>query len=197
MKKHGCLWWLFIGWWWAPIQLILREIFATKKVGPVPQAQSSAAPRSGARRPAQDGETHKVAGTSFRQEAIRGLGVKNEDYTLTKKALQEEDLIDEWVYEYDFAPRQAELVPEPENPHDPKAIKVIVDGTHIGYIKAGSCAHVHKLLQEGRIAWVRCKIGGGRCKMLATGYNDAGRQILTMEQDDIPFHAQLKIVLKS
>ena len=31
-KHHGCLWWLFIGWWWLPLkwlaQLLLFGVFA-------------------------------------------------------------------------------------------------------------------------------------------------------------------------
>jgi hypothetical protein len=57
-------------------------------------------------------------------------------------------------------------VPEPENPHDPKAIKVLVDGVHVGYIKAGSCAHIHKLIRENRIQKIVPRIVGGKYKEL-------------------------------
>lgn len=39
-----------------------------------------------------------------------------------------------------------ELIPEPENPSDPNAIKVIVDGQHIGYVPVKKCAKVKKIL---------------------------------------------------
>ena len=39
-----------------------------------------------------------------------------------------------------------ELIPEPENKHDPNAIKVIVDGQHIGYVPAKECEKVKKIL---------------------------------------------------
>ena len=41
-----------------------------------------------------------------------------------------------------------ELIPEPENEHDPNAIKVIVDGQHIGYVPADKCAKVKKILSK-------------------------------------------------
>lgn len=108
--------------------------------------------------------SHKVAGTSFRQKELLAMGIKNPDYALTKK-----ELLKKWpngvtVYEYTFAPQKAELVPEPENPEDPKAIKVLIDGVHVGYIKAGSCAHIHRLLRENRIAKIEPRILGGKYK---------------------------------
>ena len=137
-------------------------------------------------------ENHKVAGTGYRQDAIKSMGVKNSDYTKTKKVLQMERRIDEWIYEYKFNPVKAELVPEPENPKDPNAIKVMVDGHHIGYIKAGSCAHIHKLLKDDRIESIACKIVGGKCKMLT---RDEDGQ-LTLEKDDGPIGVRLTITTK-
>lgn len=110
--------------------------------------------------------SHKVAGTSYRQDAIQSLGLKNDEYELNKRGLVEEYPEGGTVYEYIFDPLRAELVPEPENPHDPKAIKVIVDGQHIGYIKAGSCAHIHRLLRENRIQKIEPRVIGGKYKRL-------------------------------
>lgn len=107
---------------------------------------------------------HTVAGTNYRQDTLLAMGVKNPDYNLNKR-----ELVKRWpngvtVYEYIFSPKKAELVPEPDNPHDPKAIKVLIDGQHVGYIKAGSCAHVHKLLRENRIQSIKPQIIGGKSK---------------------------------
>lgn len=183
MKKHGFLWWLFIGWWWRLYLIPFRLIKALIK-----QGRKAEPPE-----PAREGETHKVAGTSYRQEALISLGLKNTDFTKTKKALQAEGLTDEWIYEYAFAPRNAELQPEPDNPHDLNAIKVIVDGVHIGYIKAGSCAHVHKLLDADRIARISCSIGGGKSKRLSWDEDDEN---YVLEEDVIPFYARLTITTK-
>ena len=108
--------------------------------------------------------THKVVGTSYRQKELLTMGKKNPDYALTKRELLKLYPDGVTVYEYDFHPQKAELVPEPDNPHDPKAIKVLVDGVHVGYIKAGSCAHIHKLLRENRIQRIVPKIIGGKYK---------------------------------
>lgn len=153
------------------------------------QQTTASSPKKKAERNA---ETHKVAGTSFRQDVILSMGVKNGDYTKTKKALQAEGRAEEWIYEYKFNPVRVELVPEPENPHDPKAIKVVVDGLHVGYIKAGSCGHIRKLLESDRIESIACKIGGGRGKILTC--DEDGK--LVMENDDDPFWVRLTINTK-
>lgn len=128
---------------------LLSWIFGRKPETPAPRAKVV---------------THKVAGTSYRQKELLAMGEKNPDYALTKK-----ELLKLWpdgvtVYEYTFRPKKAELVPEPENPVDPKAIKVLVDGVHVGYIKAGSCAHIHRLIREGRIEKIKPEIIGGKYK---------------------------------
>ena len=53
-------------------------------------------------------------------------------------------------YNLDLSQREhkLELIPEPTNKHDPNAIKVIVDGKHIGYVPANKCAKVHKILTK-------------------------------------------------
>ncbi len=186
MKKHGFLWWLFIGWWWRLYMIPFRIIKA-----PIQQDRKAKAPAETSKptTTARQGETHKVAGTNYRQDAIKAMGTKNPDYAKTERALRDAGLTDEWVYEYEFAPQKVELVPEPDNPHDPKAIKVVVDGVHIGYIKAGSCAHVHKLLDADRIARITCFIGGGKSKGLIQDCE--GEYIL--EEGETPFHARLTI----
>ena len=135
-------------------------------------------------------ENFNVAGTSFHQEAIEDLGSENSLYEYTKKELIDEGYEDEKIYQYEFFPEKVELVEEPENPHDPNAIKVIVDGAHIGYIKAGSCAHVKKLLQSGTVSDISAEIYGGKYKILSS--NDSG-DTYTLEKDSKPFGARISI----
>ena len=186
MKKHGCLWWIFIGWWWVFITLPIRIIIKLCR-------RSKKQPETTDQMPEAKQETHKVAGTSFRQDALKALGTKNSDFSKTKKALEDDGLTDDWVYEYEFHPRNVELVPEPENPEDANAIKVMVDEAHIGYIKAGSCAHVHKLLETDRIQRIDCLISGGKSKKL---FWDVDKEHYVLEQDSIPFYARLTITTK-
>lgn len=138
--------------------------------------------------------SHKVAGTSYRQEAILAMGAKNPDYALNKRQLVEEYPEGGAVYEYEFDPLRAELIPEPDNPHDPKAIKVLVDGQHVGYIKAGSCAHIHRLLRENRIQKIEPKIFGGKYKDLQP-LDEYPEKVTDYELDrgETPFGVRLEI----
>lgn len=163
------------------------KLFTRKPAPDTPCPEPAAAPSTKT-------VSHKVAGTNYRQEIIQAMGTRNPDYTLNKR-----DLLKRWprgvtVYEYTFHPQQAELVPEPENPHDPKAIKVLVDGQHIGYIKAGSCAHIHRLLRENRIQKIEPKIIGGKYKELYSMDAGARRsEDYEFEKGSMPFAVRLEI----
>ena len=146
--------------------------------------------------PQKKTEKHRVAGTSFHKDEIMEMAVKNSDYALSKKELIDEDLIGEKIYEYDFDAEKAELIPEPTNEHDPKAIKVVVDGNHIGYIKSGSCAHVHKLMDSDAIEKVDIIVRGGNYKYIAddSGYDEKPEYVL--EKDKTELYAELTLTLK-
>lgn len=111
--------------------------------------------------------TYKVTGMSYRIENVMKLASKNDDYDLTKKEMIESGLDGTRTYEYDFFGFKTELVPEPDNPYDPNAVKVVVDNNHVGYIKSGSCKHILNLLKENRIGKIDCEIGGGKYKYLS------------------------------
>lgn len=130
---------------------LFSRLFSRKQPEPVPEPDVKVV-------------SHKIAGTSYRQKELQAMGTINPDFALTKK-----DLLKRWpqgvtVYEYTFQPKRAYLVPEPENPEDPNALKVVIDGVHVGYIKAGSCAHIRRLIRESRIEKIEARIIGGKYK---------------------------------
>lgn len=137
---------------------------------------------------------HKVSGTSRKQKELLAMGKKNPDYALTKR-----ELVKKWpegvtVYEYKFSPKRAELVPDPDNEHNPKAIKVFVDGVHVGYIKDGSCAHIHKLLRENRLQSIKPSIVGGKYKELYSLDQDAQKvEDYEFEKDETTIGVRLAI----
>lgn len=143
------------------------------------------------------GKTHKVAGVSYYTENIMKLASENEDYNLTKRELVDEGLTDEKIWKYQFFPGETELIPEPDNPEDPNAIKVVVDGLKIGYIKAGSCSHVLKVLRENRCLGVDCEIYGGPYKIVYEDYDDEkDKDVYTMEKDEHSFAVTLTMYEK-
>jgi len=135
-------------------------------------------------------KNYRIAGTSHYIDNIMSLSIKNDDYKLSKKALVDEGLEGERIYQYEFYPVKTQLIPEPNNPIDPKAIKVITDNVHIGYIKSGSCSHVLKLLNENRIEKIECTISGGKYKYVRYDEDDDS---YVLEKSDIPFFAELRI----
>ena len=71
-----------------------------------------------------------IAGISHHKKEFNALDLNRDDYVV-------------------------ELVEEPTNKHDPNAIKVIVDGHHIGYIPAKKCTKVKTILHSGTIKEIR------------------------------------------
>ncbi|WP_283124168.1 HIRAN domain-containing protein [Angelakisella massiliensis] len=126
-------------------------------------------------------ERFHVAGVSFHQDEIASLGYENSDYDMSKKEIIDSSMENEKIYAVEFDPQRVELEPEPDNPHDPNAIKVIVDGVHVGYIKKGSTAHVRNLLAAG--GKVSAEIYGGKYKMLCH-YDEDDDDVYEMECDE-------------
>lgn len=147
--------------------------------------------------PQKKPEKHHVAGTSFHLDAIKCLLKENSAYDWTKKELIDAGRIEERVYKMGPYYGTATLEPEPDNPQDPKAIKVMVEGKHIGYIKSGSCSHIHKLLREDGIEKVKVEIKGGAYKIVLEDYDDyTDKSTYSMERDSFPFCATIILNLK-
>ena len=115
-------------------------------------------------------KTYKVTGISHYLDNLMTLTTENFDYDSTKKELIDMGYENERIYQYEFYPSKTELIPEPDNPYDPNAIKVLIDNVHIGYIKSGSCSHIHKLIKNNGIEKIDCIIKGGKYKYL--GYDE-------------------------
>lgn len=174
-----------------------------KKIGaellkPAPSTASPAGQQAEqnapAPQPAPDNvKTYRAVGMSYRLDALLSLGVKNEDYHKSVKDLVAEELTEESVYEYEFYPLKVELVPDPDNPADPNAIKVVVDGVHVAYIKAGSCAHLLKVIRENRVKKIDCKIRGGKYKYVSYEYDEDGNEEYTLERGEKPYTVTLYV----
>ena len=178
-----------------------EEILRARAERAAAQAAAQASPKDSEEPNANSNykeRTYRVAGISFREDAVENIGSENDDYHMTKQELIRDDMTDEQIWEYSFHPRHTELVPEPTNQYDPNAIKVIVDGEHIGYIKSGSCVHVLKLINEDRILNIQCQMGGGRYKYLSEKYDDEkDKDIYVLERDSINYWASLTIKEKT
>lgn len=209
-KRRSATWWLFIGWWWIPVCLVCyiipkciisaitkneETVAAAKTQAPAPKAAPAPVPVPERITPQETttqpkyeppaGTTYRVAGISNYTKNVMALACENDDFSMSKSEILECGYEDEKIYKYAFYPIKAEVVPEPENEFDPKAIKVIVDGQHIGYIKKGSCAHLHKVMRENRLGQIRCEMGGGPYKIVDEDGTHRGTA---------PYWAALKII---
>ena len=178
-----------------PTPVIEEPEIEEPKPAPAPRAAALEQPTPRAtRRFTEKTKTYKVAGVTHYTENIMNLSSENSDYFLSKRELIEEDLTNERIWKYEFYPERVELVPEPDNPEDRNAIKVIVDDEHVGYIKRGSCTHVHTLLNTGNITSITCTIGGGPYKYISEEYDDErDKEVYTLEKDETTLFVRLEI----
>ena len=171
----------------------LREQWAQK------QADAAAAKAAAEKTPAKPRakfERHKVAGTSYHLDAIMALARENPDYDLTKREIIDDDLTDERIYQYTFADGPVELVDDPDNEYDPNAIKVLVAGQHIGYIKRGSTGRVHNLQRAGRVLGVTAEIYGGKYKVVICDDDDDGAERYDLIKDETGYGAAIEILVR-
>lgn len=111
--------------------------------------------------------TFLVAGIYYREEAvIDNLLYENPDFKMTKAEIIECCMEDIDIYKYEPFYGYADLVPEPDNPHDPNAIKVIVSNIHIGYVPAKRTKSIKKILDSNNVIAIGCEIFGGPYKVL-------------------------------
>ena len=134
----------------------------------------------------------EAVGMFARMDALLPLVRKKAEYWEFSDA----DLMaqqDEGARVYAYSPRHldCELVPEPDNPHDPNAIKVMLDGRHVGYVPAEECADVRPLLS--RAQKIRAHIFGGPSKVVSGGtvhhYDDELRVRVTITYEGAPLQA--------
>lgn len=167
----------------------LREQWAQK------QADAAAAKAAAAKAPAKPRATferHKVAGTTYHLDAIMELAEDNPDYDMTQREIIDAGMEEERIYQYTFPDSPVELVDDPDNEQDPNAIKVLVAGQHIGYIKRGSTGRIHKLQRSDRVLGVTAEIYGGRYKIVRC-VEEYQMQHYEMDRDESNYGAAIEL----
>ena len=171
----------------------LREQWAQKQAD---AAAAKAAAAKAPEKPRATFERHKLAGTSYHLDAIMALAQENPDYDLTKREIIDDGLTDERIYQYTFADGPVELVDDPDNEYDPNAIKVLVAGQHIGYIKRGSTGRVHNLQRAGRVLGVTAEIYGGKYKVVTCDEDYDGTEHYDLIKDETEYGAAIEILVR-
>ena len=137
----------------------------------------------------------KVAGISRRQIDITdNILTESYEYSLSKRELADSGMLDERIYKYDPEVTDADLIPEPDNPKDPNAIKVSVYDIQIGYVPAEKAETVHKLLSSKQIHSITCEFYGGPFKVVSEDYDDENdKEIYTVEKESQYVGAEITI----
>lgn len=115
--------------------------------------------------------TYDVAGLSFYMDNLMSMMVPNYLYNFRKQELIDTCNTDINIYKQTVEDKQIELIPDPDNPHDPNAVKVLLGGQQIGYVPAESCAHVLELMQSDRIISLVYTVEGGKYKRVNEDYD--------------------------
>lgn len=157
-----------------------------------PQAPRAAAsapqmPATSARPVGRELKSCEVAGESHYKDNIASLGVIRREYYWPTDRLYEKFVDGDVIFKYHFDALSAELVPEPDNPHDPNAIRVDVGGETVGYIPREQTAGIHALIEGGATA--RAIIGAGPRKII---FEDESGQ-LAAKKEDYDFSVSLQL----
>ena len=163
---------------------------------PQPITKEEPAPQPKAVKPEEPEHEYysfKVVGISFyEKDIIDSLAVENDDYDMTKKEIIDACMTDEPIYKYQASVSNVQLEFEPDNPHDPNAIKVMADGVHIGYVPSKNTNKVRQLLKKSPV--IICNIYGGPSKTVYEDYNDDGKEVYTMKKTNHNIGAE--VILK-
>lgn len=154
-------------------------------VSPVSPANPNARSDFRAKNPKRRCERIEVVGESYYKTGIASLGHLDPDYHRPASRLYPDYDEGDTIDKYSFSNAPAELVPEPDNPHDPNAIRVDVRGVTVGYIARTETSHVRELMEEADE--VIASIGAGPYKRVIE--DDDGD--LTTRVVDIDFSVKL------
>ena len=146
--------------------------------------------------PKYDFHTYTVKGVfAHEDEIFHNLMEVNPEYSYTKREMVENCVAGFPIYKWIPKPLPAELVPEPENPYDSNAVKILVGGVMIGHIPKESCLEVRALMDSGKMDNIAYEITGGAYKLLVEDYDPGrDRSTYTVEKDESEIAA--KVILR-
>ena len=106
-----------------------------------------------------------VAGINYRMENVMKLATPMKKWDMTKEQILQK-YGNKKIYRYYFTSEPVQLIPEPNNPQDPNAIKVIINNMHVGYVPQDDCSNVKALLNAGGYT-INAQFSGGEYKIIS------------------------------
>lgn len=122
-----------------------------------------------------------IAGFDYHQDELKRLmDEENFYYTCSKKELLDDYDVDpdEKIYQYEIASYPLHIEAEPDNPHDPNAVKVFAGDTFVGYVPRGRFGDLIHLSQTPGVQ-ATVDIYGGNYKYFV--YDEDEDYLGTME----------------
>ena len=149
------------------------KIAVQKDWGAAPAVTAApAAPVRSAAPTQQTGTTreYEIMGLFAHKQNLMQIGKQNRDWDLTDAQLVEKYAGQrKRVFRYYFSGDiNVQLIPEPQNPHDPNCVGVYANGLRIGAVPAGDSVDVKKLLPH--VVATKIDIKGGEFKLIENGY---------------------------
>lgn len=123
-----------------------------------------------------------AVGLNYRLENLLSVAEQTRAFNFSDEKFLEKYPDGSKVYKYYFNGLSGSLVPEPTNPHDPNAIKVMFGGAHIAYVPADLCLDVLDYLKQGYTPEVIVK--GGAYKYVEDG---------VVYEDEYPFRVHVEL----
>lgn len=131
------------------------------------------------------------AGMDHYMDSLMELAADDLNYTCTKKEMRDFLIINRRVYQYKFNPTEIDLVPEPDNPYDQNAVKIMLNNRHVGYIRASEADGIVDLFNSEKVKRVQVSIQGGKYKILLGdgSYFDGSEPLseFKLEKGEAPF----------
>lgn len=117
-------------------------------------------------------EAYPVKGVfAHEDEIFHNLMQYNPEYDYSKSEMIEHCVADVPIYKWTPKALPATLVPEPNNPYDPNAVRIEVAGILIGYIPKNACKKVLEYINTNRIMNAVYDVTGGAYKTLVEDYD--------------------------
>ena len=156
------------------LAIVLAVMDASKGDAAEPEAEEASAPEPEAEKPAEP-ETkinrYIVAGVQYYMDNLMTMVEENYLYAYKKQELIDICRTDEKIYKQIFTPSHLDLTHEPDNPHDPNAIKVMLDNKLVGYIRREDCKHILDIMDNDLFVSANCEVTGGKYKMVNEDYD--------------------------
>lgn len=114
---------------------------------------------------------YEVAGVVFYLKNLLPLMEPNYLWDYKKQDLIDTCNCDIPIYKTTLSECQLRLSAEPDNPHDPNAIMVLLDEQLVGYIAKKDCKHILEIMKTGQLISMTCEVYGGKYKMVVEDYD--------------------------